>query len=175
MLNMLTTSLRLTFWSHPSAVLVVGTYNVDIVEVFHIIPENGTLEQFSRRYNGSVTRGYGATDLSRELLGSATVYGNDENMENLVEGLKKRIPELLTQSRVMDIKTWRTATRVSRLVDEVLRPAGLEALKEREERTAHSIGAVTGQFSVYLILVKRPRPGPLRTYRRLTSFPDRLW
>ena len=168
------TSLHLTFWSYPTALLVVGGERERCI-IFHVIPEDGTVERYIRYYYRSLTHGFGATDLSRELLGSATVYDDDENMEDFSERLATRLPELLEQSGIMENRMWFTASRVSRLVDEVLRPAGLEALGEREERTAHSISALTGRFSVYIVLVKRSRRGRINTGTRLTSFPDRLW
>ena len=85
-------------------------------------------------FPGDPVRGHCATELSRELLGSITVYDNDENLIDFVEDLKWRIPELLAQPGVMEASFRRTSARVSRLVGEVLKPAAAEALREREGR-----------------------------------------
>ena len=170
---MLTTSLRLTFWSHRSAVLAVGTFGDD-AHILHVTPETGQMEKYLTHCPDPM-HGHWATELSRELLGSVTVYDDDENLDDFVEDLKRRIPELLVQSGVMEAPLRRTSARVSRLVGEVLRPAATAALSEREGRTAHSMSAVTSQFSVYILSIKRARPMPLRIPHEPNCFPDRCW
>ena len=171
---MLTTSLRLTFWSYRSAVIAVDTSG-DRVCILHVVPEDGKMERYSTYNPGDPMCNYGATELSRELLGSVTVYDDNENVGDFVEDLKRRIPQLLAQSGVMEAPLRSTSARVSRLVGEVLRPAATEALKEREGRTAHSMSAVTDHFSVYILSIKRARPEPLLTFREPTCCPDRCW
>lgn len=143
----------------PSALLVVGNFDTRI-HVLHVLPEDGTIERFSPGLPSSTFRYRGAHERSREQIGTVTLHdGGFEAAQNFLADVETRIRKLQTgRDRRVEM---------TQLVQEILRPAALEAIHEREGRDGSMDAMQT--YPVYLVYIRRS--WARRALVEMTSFP----
>ena len=142
----------------PSVLLVIGKFGATI-HVLHLLPENGTIERFSLTTPSSTTtfRHRGAREQARQQIATVTLHvGDGETANSFLDDVETRIRKPQTGS-----------VGVTQLVQDVLQPAALDAIHEREERD-RSMRA-TQTFPVFVVYITRSSAG--RSLTELTSFP----
>ncbi|KAI1916582.1 hypothetical protein LOZ65_005216 [Ophidiomyces ophidiicola] len=149
---------------NPSAVVVIGSFGVSI-KCLHVVPEDGTIECFTTKPAPSSFRLYGATEQSRQQIGTVTV----ENHLQFMGEIEKRIRELWNKTSCLNLETQQQLddTAVSKLVQNVLQPAALSAIDAQEGRERSPVA--TNTHPVYIVFINRARPGKI-VPSNLTSF-----
>ncbi|EIW63442.1 uncharacterized protein TRAVEDRAFT_26711 [Trametes versicolor FP-101664 SS1] len=155
----------------PSALLVLSIPNVRAVSILHIIPEDGATEQFklSNTYTPSTIRFRGATEQSREEIGTVMLHtGDGESSLAFLESVADRA------SKITDRAATNRSTpeeignaEVSRWVDDVLKPAAHDAILAIEGR-APSMNAMQ-LYHVSVVYIKRSKPGRINNLDDFTS------
>ena len=144
----------------PSALLVVGNLGATI-HVLHLLPEDGTVERFSLTSPSSNTtfRHHDACEQGREQLGAVTLHvGDGENASLFLDDVEARTRKLWDDlSSSSQGQPLAGGVEVTQLAQDVLRPAALDAIREREGREP-SVNA-TQTYPVYVIYVNRSKPG----------------
>ncbi|KAJ5591590.1 uncharacterized protein N7459_001959 [Penicillium hispanicum] len=155
----------------PSALLVIGKFGAT-VHVLHLLPENGTIERFSLTTPSSTTtfRYGGAIEQAREQIGVVTLHvGDGETVDSFLDDVETRIRKPRNDdslgSSPAQLQTG--GFEVTQLVQDVLRPAVLDVIHEREERE-RSIRA-TQTYPVFVVCIVRSKAGRILT--EPTSFP----
>lgn len=162
----------------PSALVVIGNFGATI-NVLHLVPEDGTFERFGLTTPSSFTtfcRG-GATEQAREQIGAVTLHvGDGEHVNDFLDDVETRIRSKLrtnplssSSSPAQQLQTDIDSVEVTRLVQDVLRPAALAAIHEREGR-GRSMNA-TQTYPVFVVYIKRSRAGRIISTEP-TSFPQ---
>ncbi|KAJ6189000.1 hypothetical protein N7519_003908 [Penicillium mononematosum] len=153
----------------PSALLVIGNFGATIR--VHLLPENGTIERFSLTAPSSSTtfRHCGATEQAREHIGAVTLHvGDGETADSFLDDVQARIRKLRDDSLSSSPAQLHTGSvEVTQLVQDVLQPVALDAIREREER-GHSMQA-TQTYPVFVVYIIRSRARMILT--EPTSFP----
>ena len=143
--------------------LEVGTLD-ERIGIIHIIPEDGTVERFGLTppftYNDRYS---GAVESAREQIGVVTLGGDDEAFYSFLRDIEARARILMKTSWSSQQQS-ATNTKVAQLAQDVLRPAALDAMREREERAPLS---ATQTYPVYVVHIKRYGT---RSILGLTSF-----
>jgi hypothetical protein len=158
--------------TNPSALLVIGKFDATI-HVLHLLPENGTIERFGLTTPSSTTtfRHGGATEQVREQIGAVTLHiGDGETANSFLDDVETRICKLQSDSLSFSPAQLQTggSVEVTQLVQDVLQPAALDAIHEREKRD-RSMHA-TQTYPVFVVYIKRSRAGGILT--EPTSFPQ---
>ncbi|KAL4913558.1 hypothetical protein BDW62DRAFT_159812 [Aspergillus aurantiobrunneus] len=146
----------------PSALLVMGNFGAKI-HVLHPVPEDSTIERFSLTNPSSTTTFHhgGATEQTREQIGTVTLHvGDGDTANSFLDDVEARIRKRRDGSPAQQPGS----VELSRLVQDVLRPAALDAIHEREGRD-RSVNA-TQAYPVYVVHVKRSRAGGILTEPR---------
>ena len=96
------------------------------IDVLHVLPEDGTIERFGLTNPSCTTfRHRGAHERSCEQIGTVTLHvGDGETARSFLADVDTRIRRLQT-GRVRSVEA-------TQLVQQILRPAALEAIHERE-------------------------------------------
>ncbi|KAJ5436892.1 hypothetical protein N7445_007777 [Penicillium cf. griseofulvum] len=154
----------------PSVLLVIGKFGATI-HVLHLLPENGTIERFSLTTQSSTTtfRHRGARELAHEQIGTVTLHvGDGETANSFLDDVEARIRKLRNDSLGSSQAQVQTGSdEVTQLVQDVLQPAALDAIHEREERDRSMSATQTYPvFVVYII-----RSSARRSLIEMTSFP----
>ncbi|PYI02519.1 hypothetical protein BO78DRAFT_400430 [Aspergillus sclerotiicarbonarius CBS 121057] len=154
--------------TRPSVLLVVGKFGATI-HVLHLVPEDGTIERFSLTTPSSTTtfRYRGAIEQAREHIGTVTLHvGDGETANSFLDDVETRIRKLRNDDSLSSqLQTGSVAA--TQLVQDVLQPAALDAIHEREERDRSMRATQTSPvFVVYII-----RSSAGRSLTELTSFP----
>ncbi|KAH8425915.1 uncharacterized protein LDX57_003656 [Aspergillus melleus] len=154
----------------PSVLLVIGKFGATI-HVLHLLPENGTIERFSLTTPSSTNtfRHRGAREQAREQIGTVTLHvGDGETANSFLDDVETRIHKLWNDSLSSSPAQLQTGSvEVTRLVQDVLQPAALDAVHERDERDRSMRATQTYPvFVVYII-----RSSAERSLTELTSFP----
>ncbi|OOQ83196.1 hypothetical protein PEBR_36280 [Penicillium brasilianum] len=136
----------------PSALLVIGKFGATI-HILHLLPEDGTIERFGLTSSTTTFRRGGATEQVREQIGEVTLHIGDGETAN---------------SFLNDVETRIRSVQVTQLVQDVLQPAALDAIHEREKRD-RSMHA-TQTYPVFVVYITRSRAGRILT--EPTSFPQ---
>jgi hypothetical protein len=111
----------------------------------------------------------GATEQAREQIGTVTLHvGDGETAESFLDDVETRIRKLRDDSTNPSPQTGNSSVEVTQLVQDVLLPAALDAIHEREGRD-RSMNA-TQTFSVFVVYINRSRAGRIQS-DELTSFP----
>ncbi|KAK1150159.1 hypothetical protein N8T08_000058 [Aspergillus melleus] len=153
----------------PSVLLVIGNFGATI-HVLHLLPENGTIERFSLTTPSSTTfRHRGAREQAREQIGTVTLHvGDGDTANSFLDDVEARIHKLWNDSLSSSPAQLQTGSiEVTQLVQDVLQPAALDAIHEREERD-RSMRA-TQTYPVVVVYIMRSSAG--RGLTELTSFP----
>jgi hypothetical protein len=161
----------------PSVLLVIGKLGTTefsaTIDVLHLLPENGSIERFGLTTQSSSTtfRHRGAREQAREQIGTVTLHvGDGETVDRFLDDVETRIHKLRKGSLSSSSAQLQTGSiEVTQLVDDVLRPAALGAIHEREGRD-RSMNA-TQTYPVFVIYIKRSRAGRI-VPAELTSFPS---
>ena len=134
---------------YPSALLVIGNFG-SMIYVLHLLPEDGTtIERFGLSSPSCKTSFHhrGATEQAREQLGTVTLHiGDGEDATTFLDDVEARICNPQTGS-----------VEVTQLVQNVLKPAALDAIHEREGRD-RSMNA-TQTYPVFVVYIRRSRAG----------------
>lgn len=155
--------------TYPSVILIVGDFSV-ATEIFHLLPEDGTIERFSLSTPSSTTtfRYGGATEQTREQIGAVQLHvGDGETTSRFLDDVERETRKLWSDYLNSEQGPKGTID-VLGLARDVLKPAALEAIREREGREA-SMNA-TQTYPVSVLRINRSRPG--RISSELTSFPQ---
>ena len=155
----------------PSALLVIGRFGATI-NVLHLIPENGSIERFSLTTPPSMTtfRHGGAKEQTREQIGTVTLYvGDGETTDTFLDDIETRIRKLWDDSLGLNPAQLQTGSvEVTRLVQDVLKPAALDAIHDREGQD-RSMNA-TQTYPVFVVHIARSKTGGI--LGEPTSFPS---
>lgn len=153
----------------PSVLLVVGKFGATI-HVLHLLPENHTIERFSLTTPSSATTFHhrGAIEQRREQISTVTLHAGDgETPNSFLDDVETRFRKLRNDSLSSSPAQLQTGSvEVTRLVQDVLQPAVLDAINEREKRD-RSMRA-TQTYPVFIVYIIRPSAG--RSLTELTSF-----
>ncbi|KAI1790993.1 hypothetical protein LXA43DRAFT_458788 [Ganoderma leucocontextum] len=151
----------------PSVILAIGTFNI-MVYFIHLIPEDGTIETLGCGCSATTTfRYHGTTEQARQQIGSVTIRNGDgeEDPFDFLDAVATRARKLWNDSSPSSLAQLQTgnveleaATRLAQ-VEDVLRRAALDTLRDREELPP-SMNA-TKTYPVFIIHVKRPRAGKI--------------
>ena len=156
--------------TNPSVLLVVGKFDATI-HVLHLLPENDTIERFSLTTPSSTTTFHhrGATEQAREQIGTVTIHAGDgETPNSFLDDVETRIRKLRNESRSSNPAQLQTGgVEIYRLVQDIIQPATLGAINDREKRD-RSMHA-TQTYPVFIVYIKRPSAG--RSLTELTSLP----
>ncbi|KAJ5753043.1 hypothetical protein N7520_009960 [Penicillium odoratum] len=133
-----------------------------------------TIERFSLitpRSTSTFHRG-GATEQAREQIGVVTLHvGDGEDATSFLDNVEIRIRHLQKDSLSSSQAPLQTGcVEVTRLVQDVLKPAALSAIRKRERRD-RSMNA-TQTYPVFVVYIERSRAGTILT--EPTSFHDSL-
>lgn len=152
--------------SNPSALLVLGNFG-SMIYVLHLIPENSKNEHFGFTTFSSTTafRHSGAREQAREQIGTVTLHvGDGETASSFLDDVEIRTRKL----RDDYFGLTPTQQNVTQLVQDVLRPAAMDAIHERETR-GPSMNA-TQAYPVFIVYIRRARAGAI--LGEPTSFPS---
>ena len=113
----------------------------------------------------------GAVEVSRELLGTTTYREGEGGLTVLPDWEDKARKQLssIPGARADDGQGPGTSIPLACLVEEVLRPVGLEFLSERRDQVSAQDKDAPREFSVFIIHISRSRPGPIWTEAALRS------
>ncbi|KAG5287628.1 hypothetical protein I7I50_12227 [Histoplasma capsulatum G186AR] len=140
--------------SAPSALLVVGKFGATI-HVLHLVPEDGAIERFSLTTPSSTFRYGGATEQGRQQIGVVTLHvGDGETTTNFLNDIEARARKLWNSS--LSLSPARSV-EVIQLVQNVLQPAALDVIREKEGRD-RSMNA-TQMYPVFVVHIARSRAG----------------
>ncbi|EGC41004.1 conserved hypothetical protein [Histoplasma capsulatum var. duboisii H88] len=138
--------------SAPSALLVVGKFGATI-HVLHLVPEDGAIERFSLTTPSSTFRNGGATEQARQQIGLVTLHvGDGETTTNFLNDIEARARKLWNSS--LSLSPTRSV-EVIQLVQNVLQPAALDVIREKEGRD-RSMNA-TQMYPVFVVHIARSR------------------
>lgn len=134
---------------YPSALLVIGNFGA-MIHVLHLLPEDGTtIERFgvSSPSCKTIFRHRGATEQSREQLGTVTLHiGDGESTTIFLDDVEARLCKPQTD-----------CVEATQLVQDVLKPAALDAIHAKEGR-GRSMNA-TQTYPVYVVYIRRSEEG----------------
>lgn len=154
-----------------STLLVLGEFG-STIHILHLLPENSINERFSLTTSSSATafNHSGATEQTREQIGTVTLHvGDGETANSFLDDVETRIRKLRENSSGSSPAQQQTETvGVTQLVQDVLKPAAMDAIHERETRQ-RSMNA-TQAYPVFIIYIRRSRAGTI--LREPTSFPS---
>ncbi|KAJ5447046.1 Aminoglycoside phosphotransferase [Penicillium cf. griseofulvum] len=147
----------------PSVLLVIGKLGATKfsarIDVLHLLPENGTIERFGLTTQSSTTTfcHRGAKEQAREQIGLVTLHvGDGETADRFLDNIETRIRKLWTGSLSSSSAQLQTGSvEMTQLVDDVLRPAALGAIHEREGRV-RSMNATQAFTQHGLVLTHQP-------------------
>ena len=154
---------------HPSALLALEERQT--ISVMHLIPEDGVVEMWSMFPKRATFRRGGAVEVSRELLGTTTFREGEwsrQILDNLADRTRKQLSSI-PDARADDRQEPGAAIPVTCLVEEVLRPVGLEFLSERRDESSAQDKDAPREFSVFIIHISRSRPGRIVTLKAFRS------
>ena len=144
-----------------------------MIYVMHLIPEDGEVEMWGTFPKPAKKfRRYGAVEVSRELLGTTAYHDSEEDGLTVICDFADRARKQLSSIpnvRADDGQGPGTSIPLACLVEEVLRPVGLEFLSEREKRVPTQDKEAPRAFSVFIVYVTRSRPGRIATDAALSS------
>ena len=156
---------------NPSALLAAE--ESDMIYVMHLIPEDGEVEMWGTFPKPAKKfRRYGAVEVSRELLGTTAYHDSEEGGLTVICDFADRARKQLSSIpnvRADDGQGPGTSIPLACLVEEVLRPVGLEFLSERRDQVSAQDKDAPREFSVFIIHISRSRPGPIWTEAALRS------
>lgn len=144
-----------------SALLVLGEFG-SMIHILHLLPEDITNERFSLTSPSATAFHHsGATEQAREKIGTVTLHAGDgETADSFLDDVERRIRKLRDDSSGSSPAPQQTGTAgVTRLVQDVLKPAAMEAIQERKKRE-RSMNA-TQSYPVFIIFIRRSRAGKI--------------
>ncbi|KAJ6013662.1 hypothetical protein N7540_008253 [Penicillium herquei] len=146
--------------TYPSALLVIGNFGPRAtITALHLVPENSTTERFGLTPSRTTFNCYKAKEQPelREQIGTVTLHVGESAFGFLYD-VNARIDKRQKESLGLSQEEQGYA-EVTQLVQTVLKPAALEAILERKGRE-RSMNA-TQTYPVYIVYIKRSRPGGL--------------
>ena len=150
----------------PSALIAIGDY--PFITTFHCVPEDGYIESLSSGYSTKLApfRRGGAVEQARERIGTLRLGASGSLLTDVLrDELEPKVRRLWSatfgtkpQLDPQEAKAFTQADTVdvARLVEDVLRPAMLEIIHERDGRK-DLVDART--LPVYIVHVNRSRLG----------------
>lgn len=152
----------------PSALILIRIPGGRADAVLHIVPEDGTIETFSvtdaSSSNRTTFRQYGAVEQSREELGVVVLRALPEEWDLgfLDRDVRARVEKIMRSSSIFSAaqKQQAGSVDVALLVEEILKPAALDAIYAMEGRVLPKDAAVE-TYHVSIIYVNRKKPGQI--------------
>ena len=154
---------------NPSALLaIVQSENIYLM---HLIPEDGEVEMLGMFPKPAKFRRGGAVEISRELLGTTTYREGEGGLTVLPdwEDRARKQLSLIPDARADDGQGPGASIPLRCLVEDVLRPVGLEFLSERRDESSAQDKDTPREFSVFIIHISRSRPGRIVTLKAFRS------
>lgn len=153
----------------PSALLVLGQPGSK-VHILHLVPENNIYERFSLTTSATTFKQGGAKEQTREQIGTVTLHvGDGETTIKFMDDVEARIRKLRDDFSGSSPPQQQMGTAgVAQLVQDLLKPAAMDAIRDREVRERST--NATQVYPVYIIYIKRSRGGPI--LGEPTSFPS---
>ena len=153
---------------YPSAIIVAGTFD-SWISILHLIPEDGTTERVEFRPRSPTFRYAGATEYSREQIGTAMLYQeNGDSTFTFFNDVEARVRKLwdddttTTTTSLVSAETKVASVETTELVQRFLKPATLGAIHDREGRPRNSSSSNDAKpHPVFIIYVKRKKPGQI--------------
>ncbi|KAK2760907.1 hypothetical protein FQN54_002149 [Arachnomyces sp. PD_36] len=154
----------------PSALILVETPS-SFMHVIHAIPENGTFEQFGyTNPSSNPFRHSGAIEQERQQVGEVTLYvGDGEGVSDFLDDVETRARKLWDAFPTTS-PTGMGNVEMTRLIQDVLQPAALDAIQAREGRD-RSMNA-TQTYPIFVVRALRSKLGRIIDITNLTSFPQ---
>ena len=144
----------------PSALLVIGRFG-DMIDVLHLVPEDGTIERRTICSPSTTFHSDGSKEQAREQIGTVTIHtGDGETAWEFLNDVQARIHDLqnnLSPAATAGLQTG--SVDVTQLVQGILKPAAFAAIHERESR--HPSMDATEKYPVFVVYIKRPRAGKI--------------
>ncbi|OJT14971.1 hypothetical protein TRAPUB_8414 [Trametes pubescens] len=151
--------------SAPSALILVRIPGGRADAVLHIVPEDGTIETFSvtesSPSNRTTFRQYGAVEQSREELGTVVLLALPHEWDlGFLDDVRARAQKIMESLSIFSSakKEQAGSVDVSLLVEEILKPAALDAIHALEGRALPENAAVE-TYHVSIVYVNRSKPG----------------
>ncbi|OQD73655.1 hypothetical protein PENDEC_c014G00393 [Penicillium decumbens] len=142
------------------------------MHILHLLTGNRTIERFGVVTPSSTTtfHRHGAIEQARERIGTVTLHvGDGETAESFLDDVETRIHKLWNDSLGLSPAQLQTGSvEVAQLVQDILKPAALGAIHEREGRD-RSMNA-TQTYPVFVVYIKCSR-GERLLVNEPTSFP----
>lgn len=155
--------------SAPSTLLVIGNFGA-MINILHLLPEDGAIERFGLGSAATTFHRYGATEQARQQIGTVTLYAGDgETPCGFLDDVETRVRKLWNESQSSGPASMETGNvNPIQLVHDILRQAGHDAIRQREGRQ-RSMNA-TQTYPVYVVSIRRSRLGRIVPTDHLTSF-----
>ena len=132
-----------------------------MIDVLHLVPEDGTIERWSYGSRSTTFHYDGSREQAREQIGTVTVHdGDDEGRWEFLDDVETRIHELrndLSPAAPAELQTG--SDEVTRLVQEILKPAVSDVIHKREGQ--YPSMSATETYPVFVVYIKRPRAGTI--------------
>ena len=142
----------------PSAVVVVGNAG-SFINILHLIPEDGTFERYGTSRT-STKRFYRAKTQACEQIGTVTIHvGDGDRADSFLDDVETRASELRDSFLASNSPLRTTDMETTRLVQDILQPAALDAIRKREVRE-RSMNA-TKTLAVSIFRIRRPTAGKI--------------
>ncbi|PGH18104.1 hypothetical protein AJ79_00732 [Helicocarpus griseus UAMH5409] len=170
MLSRLKNAIAPTGPRNPSALIAVTSEHS--ITVLHLVPEDGTIEQWGFGNTSPTTpfRYSGAREQTREQIGVVALQIKDgDGPIAFLNDVATKVRQLWDDSPSLN-PTLRTGTTeaIQQLIQDVLQPAAVDAIRKRGEQD-HAVNAA-GTHSILIIRITRSRSGRILTDKRYTSF-----
>ncbi|KAJ8489275.1 hypothetical protein ONZ51_g3038 [Trametes cubensis] len=145
---------------YPSAIILIG--HSQFFAFVHVIPETGELEALFRSYRDTRDDRFRVShteEVSREQLGTVTILKEERDaITTLSHEVAGRVNELLDEAGVRSREADREPQDVALLVEQILKPAALGAMKALDSEAQSHDTAEKATVPVYIVQVERSKP-----------------
>ncbi|KAH9899425.1 hypothetical protein C8Q73DRAFT_679827 [Cubamyces lactineus] len=145
---------------YPSAIILIG--HSRFFAFVYIIPETGDLEALSRRCNNPRDDQFRVShteEVSREQLGTVTLPEDERNaIITLYYEVLAKATELSRETGVRSSGADRRPQDVALLVEQILKPAALSAMKALDSEVQSHDTAEKATVPIYIVQVERSKP-----------------
>ncbi|PGH02325.1 hypothetical protein AJ79_07664 [Helicocarpus griseus UAMH5409] len=159
---------------NPSALIITSQQDSNF-NVLHLVPEDGTIERWGFTNGSPITTFHfgGAREEAREQVGEATIdIGDRKGLDSFFEDVETRVGKLWSDVANLSPTKAQAGSdeAIEQLVQDVLRPAALDAIRKREEGLRDRSTDATPTCPVFVLRITRPKAGVVAS-DKLTSYP----
>ncbi|KAI0658599.1 hypothetical protein C8Q70DRAFT_178202 [Cubamyces menziesii] len=145
---------------YPSAIILIG--HSQFFAFVHVVPETGDIEALSRRCNNPRDDKFRVShteEVSREQLGTVALPNDERHaIIALYYEVLARATELARETGVRSSGADRRPQDVALLVEQILKPAALGAMKALDSGAQSHDTAEKATVPVYIVQVNRSKP-----------------